>query len=60
MRKEQLMNCKEHKPVKYEQTIRYVSGGELIEENVEYWYCEVCKEILDNPEKEEGEDEIPF
>jgi hypothetical protein len=51
--------CKEHKPVCEIHTIRYVSYDGLHEQDIEYWYCERCKEILDKPESED-DDEIPF
>ena len=49
----------EHKPVCEVHTTRYVSYDGLHEEDVEYWYCERCEELLDPPEKEE-DGKIPF
>jgi methionyl-tRNA synthetase len=47
----------EHVPVCEVVTTRWFAGGELYEEDTEYWYCEKCKELLPAPIEE---DEIPF
>ncbi len=49
-------DCQKPQPVEDSRMNRYVSGGELIEEELVWCYCETCKGLIEEPQ----DDDIPF